>query len=140
MAQELDRPPNTAPPAKAINLGSNNLIDLSDIPDDQVAELKRQLASGMIDVKTKAEQLKVDIGGLAMGLGSFNDEAAKATQANVSLTVTHTQTTSFGKTDIVIGNTEQAAKGKLPASDKTLWIVGIIAVCAVIIAALAFHH
>ena len=137
MAQELDRPPNTAPPAKAINLGSNTLIDLSDIPDDQVAELKRQLASGMIDVKTKAEQLKVDIGGLAMGLGSFNDEAAKA---NVSLTVTHTQTTSFGKTDIVIGNTEQAAKGKLPASDKTLRIVGIIAVCAVIIAALAFHH
>jgi hypothetical protein len=140
MAQELERTADALPLAKSINLGSNNFIDLSDVPDDQVAELKRQHGEGMIGVRIKAEQLKVDIGGLAMGLGAFNDEAAKATQAKVSITVTHKQKTSFGETEIVIGNTEQAAKGKPPTSDKTLWIIGIVAVFAVVIAALIFHH
>jgi hypothetical protein len=140
MAQELERTPNAQPPAKSINLGPTNMLDLTDLPDDQVAELKRQFSTGMIDVKIKAEQLKNEIGGLSMGLGMFNDEAAKATQANVSFTATHSQKTTFGETNVVIGNTEQAARGKVPASDKTLWIIGIIAICAVIIAALVFHH
>ena len=128
-----------------INLGSNSVIDLTGMPPEQVAELKRQYASGMIDLKKKAEELKMDNASLSMLLDSFNTEAAKATHANVSMTATHAQTTAIGRTEVVIGNTDRAASGKLSASaagvpDRLLWIVGIAAIAAVIVALIIFHH
>ena len=136
---------SSIPSADVINLGSNSLIDLTGMPPEQVAELKRQYASGMIDLKKKAEELKIDNASLAMLLDSFNTEASKATQANVSMTATHAQTTAIGRTEVVIGNTDRAASGKLSASaagvpDRLLWIVGIAAVAAVIVALIIFHH
>jgi hypothetical protein len=52
------------------------------MPPEQIADLKRQYASGMIDLKKKAEELKIDNPSLAMLLDSFNTGAAKATQAS----------------------------------------------------------
>ena len=146
MAQEIERSnAPDVPSVDVINLGSNSLIDLTGMPSEQVAELKRQYVSGMIDLKRKAEELKIDNASLAMLLDSFNTEASKATQANVSMTTTHAQTTAIGRTEVVIGNTDRAASGKLSASaagvpDRLLWIVGIAAVAAVIVALIIFHH
>jgi hypothetical protein len=146
MAQEIERSNAPgAPNADVINLGSNSLIDLTGMPPEQMTELKRQYASGMIGLKKKAEELKIDNGSLAMTLDSFNTEASRATQANVSMTATHTQTTAIGRTEVVIGNTDRAASGKLSASaagvpDRLLWIVGITAIAAVIVALIIFHH
>jgi hypothetical protein len=146
MAQEIERSnAPDVPSADVINLGSNSLIDLTGMPPEQVAELKRQYASGMIDVKKKAEELKIDNASLAMLLDSFNSEASKATQANVSMTATHAQTTAIGRTEVVIGNTDRAASGKLSASaagvpDRLQWIVGIAAIAAIIVALIIFHH
>lgn len=146
MAQEVEKSNvSSVPSADVINLGSNSLLDLTGMPSEQIAELKRQYAAGMIDVKKKAEELKIDNASLAMLLDSFNTEASKATQANVSMTATHTQTTAIGRTEVVIGNTDRAASGKLSASaagvpDRLLWIVGIAAVAVVIVALIIFHH
>lgn len=146
MAQEIEKSSAPGVPnADVINLGSNNLIDLTGISPEQMAELKYQFASGMIDLKKKAEELKIDNASLAMILDSFNTEAAKATQANVSMTATHAQTTAIGRTEVVIGNTDRAASGKLSASaagvpDRLLWIVGNAAVAAIIVALIIFHH
>ena len=134
------------PSVNVINLGSvNSLVDLTGIPPEQVAELKRQYASGMIDLAKKAQEFKIDNASLAMVLDSFNTEAAKATQANVSMTASHTQTTTIGRTEVVMGNTDRAASGKLSASavgapDRLLWIIGICAVAVVIVALIAFRH
>jgi hypothetical protein len=147
MGQEIEKSNAPGvPSANVINLGStNSLIDLTGIPPEQVAELKRQYASGMIDLAKKAGELKIDNASLAMLLDSFNTEAAKATQANVSMTATHTQTTAIGRTEVVMGNTDRAASGKLSASaagvpDRLLWIVGIVAVAAIIVALIIFHR
>jgi hypothetical protein len=146
MAQEIEKSNALGVPSTdVINLGSNSLIDLTGMPPEQIAELKRQYASGMIDLKKKAEEVKIDNASLAMTLDSYNTEAAKATQANVSITATHTQTTAIGRSEVVIGNTDRAASGKLSASaagvpDRLLWIVGIAAVAAVIVALIIFHH
>jgi hypothetical protein len=87
MAQEIEKSnAPSVPSADVINLGSNSLIDLTGMPLEQVVELKRQYASGMIDLKKKAEELKIDNASLSMLLDSFNTEPAKATQANVSMT------------------------------------------------------
>lgn len=146
MGQEIEKSNLSGiPSTDVINLGSNSVIDLAGMPPDQVAELKRQYASAMIDVKKKGEELKIENVSLAMTLDSFNTEAAKATQANVSMTATHAQTTAIGRTEVVIGNTDRAAAGKLSASaagvpDRLLWVVGISAVVAVIVALIIFHH
>lgn len=150
MGQEVERVLTNSgapslPPAKSITFGATNVIDLTGIPEDQINELKRQHAMGLIDLKKKADDLKIDVGALSMSLGVFNDEAAKATQSNVSMTLTHTQTSSLGRTEVVIGNTPRAAAGKLSASatgatDKTLWVVGMLAVVAVIVALIITRH
>ncbi len=147
MGQEIEKT-NTSgvPSANVINLGSGNtMIDMSGLQPEQVAELKRQYTSGMIDLAKKAQELKIDNASLAMLLDSFNTEASKATQANVSMTATHTQTTAIGRTEVVIGNTDRAASGKLSASaagvpDRLLWIVGIVALAAIVVALIAFRH
>ena len=146
MAQEIEKLNAPGVPSPdVINLGLNSLIDLTGMPPEQIAELKRQYASGMIDLKKKAEELKIDNASLQMLLDSFNTEAAKATQANVSMTATHTQTTPMGRTEVVIGNTDRAAAGKISPSaagipDRLLWIVGIAAIAVVIVALIIFHH
>jgi hypothetical protein len=146
MGQELEKSnPPGVPSANVLNLGALTQIDMTGIPPDVVAELRRQYASGMIDLTKKAQELKIDNASLAMLLDSFNTEASKATQSNVSMTATHTQTTAIGRTEVVIGNTDRAASGKLSSSaigvpDRTLWVIGIIAGAAIIIALLVSRH
>jgi len=132
------------PPEKSIKLTQNELLDLTGLSEDEVAELKRQHAAGMIDVNKKAKELKIDVMALDAALSSFTDQTAKATQAGASVTITHTQSTSIGRTEVVVGNTEKAAQGKISSSaagleDRTLWIAGIIAVVVIIIALIVFR-
>jgi hypothetical protein len=129
--------------AVTITLNNENQLDLTGLDTTEIAELKRQYASGMIDVKKRAEELKVDVGALDAALGSFNDQTARSTRDGSSTTITHTQSTSFGRTEVVMGNTDKAAAGKVSRSaagedNKTLWIIGIVAVAAIVVAAIAF--
>lgn len=147
MGQGIEKPvENGALSASVINLAPTaSSVDLSGLSPEQVAELKRQHAAGMIDLSRTANDLKAHNASLAMLLDSLNSEAAKATQSNVSMTATHTQTTPIGRTEIVIGNTDRAASGKLSTSatgvpDRVLWIVGIIATAMIIIAVIASRH
>ena len=127
------------PAGDSIKLTQNDVLDLSGMSEGQIAELKQQYATGMIDVQKKAEEMKVDVAALDAALHSFNEQTTRASQSGASATITHTQTTSIGRTEVVIGNTEKAASGKISRSgrgeqDKTMWIVGIVAVAAVIVA------
>lgn len=125
---------------KSIDLNARSTLSLTGLSDDQIAELKKQHAQGLINVQRKAEELKVDVGALDAALNTFNDQTARATEAGSSATITHTQTTSAGRTEVVIGNTDKAKSGKISRSargeaDRTVVIVGIIA-AAIVIAAL----
>lgn len=148
MSQELQRvepPEGKLPAERSIRLDQQSVLDLSGLSDSEVAELKKQYNSGMIDIHKKAAELKVDVGALDAALGSFTDQTAKATQAGAHATITHSQTSALGRTEVVIGNTDRAAAGKLSASaaglqDKTLWIVGIVAIAAIIVAMILVGH
>ena len=127
------------PAEKTIILSQNQVLDLSHLTESQIQELKMQHASGIIDIQKKAAELNVDVGALDLALGSFTDQTAKATEAGAHTTITHTQTSSVGRTEVVIGNTDKAASGKISRSaaggnDIKLWVVGILAITAIIIA------
>lgn len=127
------------PADKALKLTQNDVLDLSGLSESQVSELRIQHAKGMISLQQKAQEAKIDVAALDASLSSFNDQTSKATQAGASATIQHSQTTSIGRTEVIIGNTDRAAAGKLSRSatgerDRTLVIVGIIAVAAVLVA------
>jgi hypothetical protein len=127
------------PADKKIVLGKSDVLDLSGLSDHQINELKMSYAKGILDVQKKAAELNVEVGALNATLNSFNEQTASATKSGTHATISHSQTTSLGRTEVMIGNTEKAAAGKLSRSaagekDRTLMIFGIIAVVVIIIA------
>ena len=51
-------------PETSIDLRQGHILDTSGLTESQIQELKVQYASGMIDIRKKAEDLKVDVGAL----------------------------------------------------------------------------
>lgn len=145
MAQDIEKANAPKAPARSINLGMNGVIDLEGLPDDQVAEIRRQIATGAIELNFKANEASMNLGVLRSKLEIFNDEAAKATQSNISFTTTNRQKDALGETEVVIGNTERAAAGKLSMSasgltDRLPLLIGIVAAALIIIALIATRH
>ena len=126
-------------PETSIDLRQGHILDTSGLTESQIQELKVQYASGMIDIRKKAEDLKVDVGALDALLRSFNEQTARAAEVGAHTTITHTQTTEVGRTEVVVGNTNKAASGKLSSSAKgerdiKLPVIIILAITAIIIA------
>lgn len=122
-----------------MDLSQPHHIELSGLTESQIQELRVQHASGMMDIARRAEELKVDVGALDALLTSFNTQTQRSTDSGAHTTITHTQTTSVGRTEVVVGNTEKAAKGKLSSSAKgeqdiKLPVIIILAITAIIIA------
>lgn len=140
--QDLEKvdPNKASVPAKSIQLGASiTQLDVSNLPEAQVQELQMRQAQALIDIHKKAQELKVDVGALDAGLSSMVQHTKQVSEAGDSITITHSATTSLGRTEVIMGNTDTANKGKLTRSqaglkDNTLIYVIIAAVAAVIVA------
>jgi hypothetical protein len=144
MGQNIEKANAPKAPAKSINLGTS-IVDLGGLSDDQIAELLRQHAAGVIDLNFKANEAKMNLGVLGSKLESYNVQAAKATESNISFTLTNRQKDALGETEVVIGNTERAAAGKLSMSasgltDRLPLLIGIVAAALIIIALIVSRH
>lgn len=123
-----------------LDLKNHDTLDLTNLSSEQQAGIQNMYLEKMVDLHAKAADMKIDVQALDATLTSFNAQVERATQAETAATLQHSQTTSIGRTEIIIGNTGKAASGKLSntaagGKDNTLLIVGIIA-AAIIIAAL----
>ena len=129
-------------PAQAsttLQLTRTDSIDLTGLTESQIAELKKRHAECVIDLQLKADGMKLDVGALDAALTSFNTQTDRATKNGSSATIQHSQTTSIGRTEVIIGNTDKAASGKLSRSatgeeSNTLKIVVIVAIALILIA------
>jgi hypothetical protein len=95
----------------------------------------------MLDISKRANELHVDAGVLKKTLDDLSDTTREVSDSGNAITITHTQTTKVGRTEVMMGNTQQAQSGKLSKSQsgERNWtpyyiFAGIIA--AVLIAAL----
>lgn len=138
MGNELEQIGNnkTVATSKTIDLSGRTVIDLTGLTEAQIAELRFTHASGQVELQRKANELNVDVGALSAALDSFNNQTAKATQAGTHATISASQSNSFGRVEVMMGNTDRAAAGKLSSSavgyqDRLPWIIGIAAVCIV---------
>ena len=121
--------------------GEDQAVDVTGLQPTELSALQRQHAQGMIEVQRKAHELKLDVHALDQTLQALTEQTSKAVDTGVSVTATHSQTTALGHTEIVVGNTERAARGKLAGGDANplhmaYIIAGAIVVGALLIAAI----
>lgn len=139
--KELTEPKSKMP--SELNLGSSTKIDLSWLPEDERKELLKDYAKGVIEINHKAHQLGVDEESLRSTLENLNNTTRDATDLGAHVTMSHTQSSSIGRTEVIMGNTKQAERGKLSKSQtgETNWtpfyIIATIAAVVIIIALMA---
>jgi hypothetical protein len=109
--REIVLPPEKKP--SVVTLGALPTIDLSFLPEDQRAALMTDYARGVLDVAKKAHELHVDVGVLKSALDTLSNTARDVSEAGNAVTISHTQTTKIGRTEIKMGNTEEAKTGRL---------------------------
>ena len=121
--------------------GATTEIDMSGLPPEEAAELRKQWIEKRIDLAEQAHSAELDVRSLGANLGTLTDSASQASEQNISTTISHSQTTKNSRTEVMIGNTERAAQGKLSKSvtGETDWkpyyiIGGIVAVSLIGIA------
>ena len=107
---------------------------LSLLPESERNALMQEHTRGMLDLHRKATEMHVDVAALSAALGTVSGTTLQAAKDGNSVTASHTQTTSIGRTEVIMGNTDAARVGKLTKSQtgEFNWtpiyvIVGIIA-------------
>ncbi len=123
------------------------MIDLGSLSDDQQRELVMAYMKGTLDINKKAAEMHVDTVAFKNMLDVMANKTKElAEQHGTSVTMQHTQETSVGRTEIIMGNTPQAASGKITrtmAGERNLTplyvVLGVIA-ALVLIAMLVPRH
>jgi len=89
---------------------------LSVLPEAERTALLVEYARGQIDIGKKAAELGVEAKSLEATLSIMSNATNDVASKENSVTITHTQTSSVGRTEVLMGNTPQAQKGKLTKS------------------------
>ena len=122
--------------------GAENSLDISLLSNKEQQLIVKQYQEGLLDVRVKAAELRVDIGALGATLHELSDAVSEIHATGNSATISHTQDSSAGRTEIIVGNTERAQKGKLSRSQTgerdwtPFYIAGGVAIVVVLIIAL----
>lgn len=122
-----------------IMLGGCKQLDLSGLTEQQRQSLVISSAEGMIAVNRKAQELFADAGALNHSLGTMVHHTKEVAASGHSVTITHTQDTSLGRTEIIMGTSDAAKSGKLSRTqagspDHTQLLAGVAVVILVIVA------
>ena len=103
-----------------IDLSNPNSIDVAGLSSEDQQQLILKAQESKIEIKKKADEAQIDIQGTNANLSNFNEVVRNSTKDGTSTTITHTQTSSTGRTEAVMGNTEKAASGKISRSGSGL--------------------
>jgi hypothetical protein len=134
-----DESPSVRAENRDIVLGDSNVLKTAGLSEPQIQELQMHHAKGMIDINKKAQELHIDVKALDATLNTMAKNTEELSKAGDSVTITHSQDSSLGRTEVMMGNTTKAAKGKLSRSqigegDSPPKYIIIIAVVAIILA------
>lgn len=109
---------------------STNIIDLGSLSQQQQDQLVMEYMRGTLDINKKAAAMHVDVTAFKNMLDVMAHKTKElAEQEGTSVTIQHTQESSVGRTEVIMGNTEQAAKGRLTrtmAGERNLTLVYVI--------------
>jgi hypothetical protein len=138
-------PANPTMAPTTLQLGQTTQVDLSWMPEEERRALVTEYTRGLLDVARRANNLGIEVSVLRSTLGALAETTNKVSLAGDAVTITHVQTTPVGRTEVMMGNTEAATKGKLTRSQtgEFNWapvyvIVGVVAL--VLVASITMHR
>lgn len=105
--------PAVPAPSNKIQLGAPNQIDTTGLTEQQVQQLLLKNAEGMIALNQKAQELQIDVAAMNAGLNTMASTVEKLSEAGDSVTITNVQKNALGQTEVIMGNTETAMKGRI---------------------------
>jgi hypothetical protein len=108
--------PQSGKTPSTITLGPLPTLNLDFLPETEKSALMTDYAKGVIDVAKKAHELHVDVAVLKSTLDQLAQTTKDVSESGNAVTVTHTQSTKIGRTEIKMGNTEEAKSGRLTSS------------------------
>jgi hypothetical protein len=108
--------PQSVKTPSTITLGPLPTLNLDFLPEAERSALMTDYAKGVIDVAKKAHELHVDVAVLKSTLDQLAQTTKDVSESGNAVTVTHTQSTKIGRTEIKMGNTEEAKSGRLTSS------------------------
>jgi len=139
-----DEEMSTLPDKDIIRLGKvGEILDLRGLTEDQKQEIKMKYADAMIEVVKKAAEVGVDTRALDTKLSTMAEHTKDiSTHPEASITITATQDNSIGRTEVIMGTSDAAKKGKLTRSqtgqrDLTLVWVGLAVFVIIVIMIIA---
>lgn len=123
-----------------IDLTPTSSMDLSWLPEHERKALLLDYTKGMLDLGKKAQELNMDGASLKRTLDDLAGISNQASTDGNSVTITHTSSSSVGRTEVIMGNTASAQKGKLSKSqtgerDWTPYYIFGVLIAVVLIAA-----
>jgi hypothetical protein len=98
-----------------------------------------------LTLAAKAHELGIEVNVLRSTLNTLATTTQDVSNNGNSVTITHVQNSKFGRTEVIMGNTETATKGKLSKSQAgefnwtPIYIVGGIIAVLIVISMLAHH-
>ena len=131
------------PPEKSIKLGKTGELDLTGMTEEQIKVLKEEHARGMIGVGQRAAEVVVDTQALDKKLETMATHTSAVAKDGGAVTITSTSDDAIGRTEIMMGTSEAAKKGKFSRSQTgqkdvpIIWIgLGVFVIIIVAIIAL----
>lgn len=114
-------------------------IDLSVLPEKERTEILAKYAKDFVDLQIDGLRKDKETKNLKAVIDVMTDGVSKATEDQSHATMTKVTEDTSGRSEVIIGNTETAAKGKLTRSqegrdDKPLIILGIVAGVVILLA------
>ena len=105
----------------------NLKLNTDGLSEEEVNELTKERAQKMIKLEEKANNLIIENKVIDQNLQSMVNQAAKASEDGTSVTITRKLKDEMGETEVIMGNTEAARKGKFSRDYKlTYYIVGVV--------------
>lgn len=111
------------------------------LPEEDAREIRKRFAEGTMDLELRRQEVDVDGAQLREKLGRAVQAAAAADEKGLHVTETTTHDHGTGRTELIVGNTQTAERGRLNRAqrgdqDLTLWYVIIVAVAIIAAAAI----
>ena len=126
-----------------VNLTESKSVDLSHLDEESKKEIHQLIAKQKVELAKKGMEQSIDVDSLRARLNTFGNQVYDVIEKGGSITITNAKDDSIGRTEVIMGNTDEAARGKLSRSAKGLpdnskWlIIGGVVVAIIAILALS---
>lgn len=109
-------------------------IDISGLSDEAREELKKYAARKQIDLAASMKETQIDLHATSAAVGNMADATRRMSESGDNVTIRQSIENSVGKTEILMGNTEEAKRGDVDKGNKT-WMYAVGGVVILLIVA-----